>query len=64
MKHLYLLLIRPHLEYACTVWDPFLQKYIQLLEKHLQQTVDCYNATVNNILNAQLFHYSSVQPNN
>ena len=26
MKHLYLLLIHPHLEYACTVWDPFLQK--------------------------------------
>ena len=26
-------LIRPHLEYACTVWDPFLQKDIQLLEK-------------------------------
>ena len=33
VKHLYLLLIRPHLEYACTVWDPFLQKDIQLLEK-------------------------------
>ena len=33
MKHLCLLLIRPHLEYACTVWDPFLQKHIQLLEK-------------------------------
>ena len=33
MKHLYLLLIRPHLEYACTVWDSFLQKDIQLLEK-------------------------------
>ena len=30
---MYLLLIRPHLEYACTVWDPFLQKDIQLLEK-------------------------------
>ena len=33
MKHLYLMLIRPHLEYASTVWDPFLQKDIQLLEK-------------------------------
>ena len=33
IKHLYLLLIRPRLEYACTVWDPFLQKDIQLLEE-------------------------------
>ena len=29
---LYTSFIRPHLEYACTAWDPFLKKDITLLE--------------------------------
>ena len=29
---LYTSFIRSHLEYACTAWDPFLKKYITLLE--------------------------------
>ena len=32
MVKLYTTIIRPHLEYACTVWSPYLQKDIQTLE--------------------------------
>ena len=32
MVKLYITFIRPHLEYACTVWSPYLQKDIQALE--------------------------------
>ena len=32
MAKLYKPLIRPHLEYACTIWDPHLRKDIQALE--------------------------------
>ena len=31
-KHLYIAYIRPHLEYACHVWDPHLIKDIHALE--------------------------------
>ena len=30
--HLYYSLVRPHLEYACSVWDPYTQKNIQSIE--------------------------------
>ena len=33
LLQLYLSLVRPHLEYAATVWDPHLQRDIQLLER-------------------------------
>ena len=32
IKQLYLSLVRPHLDYAAQVWDPHLQKDVQLLE--------------------------------
>ena len=32
LKQLYLSLVRPHLDYAAQVWDPYLQKDMQLLE--------------------------------
>ena len=32
MLKLYTSFIRPHLEYACTAWDPFLKKDINVLE--------------------------------
>ena len=32
LKQLYVSNIRPHLEYACQVWDPYLQKDIDMLE--------------------------------
>ena len=32
LKQLYVSNIRPHLEYACQVWDPYQQKGIDLLE--------------------------------
>ena len=32
LKQLYVSNIRPHLEYACQVWDPYLQKDIDKLE--------------------------------
>ena len=32
LKQLYLSLVRPHLDYAAQVWDPYLQKDVQLLE--------------------------------
>ena len=32
IKHLYLSLVRPHLEYACQVWDPHLVKDKSRLE--------------------------------
>jgi len=32
MVKLYTTIIRPHLEYACTVWSPYLQKDIPTLE--------------------------------
>ena len=32
LKQLYVSNIRPHLEYACQVWDPYLQKDIGMLE--------------------------------
>ena len=33
MRCLYLSLVRPHLEYACSVWDPHTQGSIDALEK-------------------------------
>ena len=33
LKQLYLSLVRPHLEYACQVWDPHLSKDTNALEK-------------------------------
>ena len=30
---LYLTIVRPHLEYTCEVWDPHLDKDINLIEK-------------------------------
>ena len=33
LKQLYLSLMRPHLEYACQVWDPHLSKDMNALEK-------------------------------
>ena len=33
MKQLYISLVRPHLEYACQVWDPHLSKDRNALEK-------------------------------
>ena len=32
LRQFYLSCIRPHLEYACTVWDPYITKDIMLLE--------------------------------
>ena len=32
MKQLYLSLIRPHLEYACQLWDPYTQNDVNKLE--------------------------------
>ncbi len=32
LKQLYVSYIRPHLEYACKVWDPHLRKDIEALE--------------------------------
>ena len=32
LKQLYLSLMRPHLEYACQVWDPHLSKDMNALE--------------------------------
>ena len=32
LKTLYVVFVRPHLEYAVPVWDPHLKKYIQALE--------------------------------
>ena len=32
MKQLYLSLVRPHLEYAAPLWDPYLQKDVDALE--------------------------------
>ena len=32
LKQLYVWTIRPHLEYACQVWDPYLKRDIDLLE--------------------------------
>ena len=32
LKHLYLSLVRPHMEYACQVWDPYLTKDQKALE--------------------------------
>ena len=32
IKQLYLSLVRPHLDYAAQVWDPYLKKDVQLLE--------------------------------
>ena len=32
LKQLYVCNIRPHLEYACQVWDPYLKRDIDLLE--------------------------------
>ena len=29
---LYKSLVRPHLEYCCQVWSPYLRKYINLIE--------------------------------
>jgi len=33
LRKLYLTIVRPHLEYACEVWDPHLDKDIKLIEK-------------------------------
>ena len=33
LHKLYLTIVRPHLEYACEVWDPHLDKDIKLIEK-------------------------------
>ena len=33
MKLLYLSIVRPHLEYACQVWDPYREKDKNALEK-------------------------------
>jgi len=33
LRQLYVCLVRPHLEYASPVWNPYLQKDVNLLEK-------------------------------
>jgi len=33
LRKLYLTIVRPHLKYACEVWDPHLDKDIKLIEK-------------------------------
>ena len=33
LRQLYVSLVRPHLEYASPVWDPYLQKDVNLLER-------------------------------
>ena len=33
IRQLYITLVRPHLEYACTVWDPHTYKNKEVLEK-------------------------------
>lgn len=45
MRCLYLSLVRPHLEYGCSVWDPHTQKDIQALER--VQKFACKMATQN-----------------
>ena len=37
LKQLYVSNIRPHLEYACQVWDPYRQKDIDMLEESVQK---------------------------
>ena len=37
--HAYYSLVRPHLEYACSVWDPHKQKNIQSIEKVQRRAV-------------------------
>jgi ribonuclease P/MRP protein subunit RPP40 len=32
-KNVYISLVRPHLEYAVQVWNPYLAKDIELIEK-------------------------------
>ena len=35
IKQLYIALVRPHMEYACVVWDPYTQKSVKAPE-HVQ----------------------------
>ena len=32
IRKLYLTIVRPHLEYACEIWDPYLAKDCQMIE--------------------------------
>ena len=36
-KYLFTTIVRPHLEYAAPIWNPYLKKYVTLIEKEEQQ---------------------------